>query len=99
MIDHDELVLAGGEPDPALLELTEQITERLQAGEKSMSATTSSATPMGRRDSRAAADHARSRRLWPGRRPRPPASTTTTSQTKRCRQSQTVNRRRSSLDP
>ena len=34
MIDHDELVLAGDEPDPAFLDLTEQITERLQAGEE-----------------------------------------------------------------
>jgi len=33
MIDHEEFVLAGNEPDPVLLELTEQITERLQAGE------------------------------------------------------------------
>jgi hypothetical protein len=33
MIDHDELVLAGNDPDPILLELTDQITERLQAGE------------------------------------------------------------------
>ncbi len=33
MIDHDELLLAGNDPDPILLELTDQITQRLQAGE------------------------------------------------------------------
>jgi hypothetical protein len=33
MNDHEEHVLAGNEPDPVFLDLTEQITERLQAGE------------------------------------------------------------------
>jgi hypothetical protein len=33
VIDHEELVLAGHEPNPLLLELTEEIAERLQAGE------------------------------------------------------------------
>jgi hypothetical protein len=31
--DHDELVLASAEPDAAFLDLTDQVTERLQAGE------------------------------------------------------------------
>ena len=91
MIDHDELVLASGEPDPAFLELTEQITERLQAGERGRCRRLrQSLSAMGRRDSQAAADHARSRRLWPGRRPRPPAWTTP-GQPERCQQSQTLN--------
>ena len=34
MIDHDELARAAVEADPAFLELTEQITDRLQAGEE-----------------------------------------------------------------
>jgi len=34
VIDHDEIALAASEPDPALVELTEQITDRLQAGEE-----------------------------------------------------------------
>jgi hypothetical protein len=31
--DRDELVLASAEPDAAFLDLTDQVTERLQAGE------------------------------------------------------------------
>ncbi len=34
MIDPDDVVPAGVEPDPAFLELTDQITERLQAGDE-----------------------------------------------------------------
>jgi hypothetical protein len=34
MNDHEEHILAGNDPDPVLLELTEQITRRLQAGER-----------------------------------------------------------------
>jgi hypothetical protein len=33
VIDHDELLLASIDPDPALVELTELITQRLQAGD------------------------------------------------------------------
>ena len=33
MTDNDAIVLAESEPDPALLELTEQIIEQIQAGE------------------------------------------------------------------
>jgi hypothetical protein len=34
MIDHEKLVLAGREPDPVFVQLVEQITQRLQAGEE-----------------------------------------------------------------
>ena len=33
MVDHDELVLTSDDPDPALLDLTDQITERLLTGD------------------------------------------------------------------
>ena len=100
MIDHDELVLAGRRADPAFLELTDQITERLQAGEEIDVRDYLRRYPQwAGAILQAAADHARSRRLWPGRRPRPPARTERTGQTERRRQSQTLNRRRSSLDP
>jgi hypothetical protein len=33
VIDHDELLQASIDPDPALVELTELITQRLQAGD------------------------------------------------------------------
>ena len=75
MIDHDELVRAADDADPALLELTEQITDRLQAGDE-----IDVRDYLRRYPQWAGAickllpTMQRSRRLWPGRRPRPPAS-------------------------
>ena len=79
MIDQDDLMLAGGELDPEFLEVTEQITERLQAGDEI------DVRDYVRRYPQWAGaickllpTMQRSRRLWPGRRPRPQACKTTT---------------------
>ena len=78
MIDHDELVLTGDEPDPAFLDLTEEITERLQAGEELNVRDYVKRYPQwAGAILKLLPTMQRSRRLWPGRQPRPLAWTAT----------------------
>ena len=84
MIDHDELVQAADDADPAFLE-RDRSDHRAAPGRRRnrRPRLRQALPPVGRRNLQAAADHAASRRLWPGRRPRPHARKTTRKQAER----------------